>query len=127
VSVYGEFVVDEPVTVTEQVLEVLPALSAQVGVGLKVTPEAEENVTVPVGAVFPLAAVSETVMVRSWEPPAVTLADAGFHDVVVECLGIREKFWFAVLLLFETEMFVNVCDWKFVADAVMLTVALFPP
>jgi hypothetical protein len=44
----------------------------------------------------------------------------------VECLGIREKFWFAVLLLFETEMFVSVCDWKFVADAAMLTVALFP-
>ena len=45
-SVYGEFVVDDPVTVTEQVLEVLPGLSVQLGVGLKVTPEAEENVTV---------------------------------------------------------------------------------
>jgi hypothetical protein len=65
VSVYGEFTVDEPVTVTEQVLDVLPALSVQVGVGLKVAPEADENVMVPVGAVFPLAAVSETVMVKS--------------------------------------------------------------
>ena len=32
--------------------------------GLKVTPEAELNVTVPVGEVLPLDAVSETVIVN---------------------------------------------------------------
>jgi hypothetical protein len=125
VSVYGEFVVDVPVTVTEHVLEVLPGLNVQLGVGLNVTPEAEENVTVPVGAVFPVAAMSETVMVKSWEPPTVTLADVGLHDVVVGCLGMRLKLAVAVLPL-ETTIPLNVCDWKFVADAVTLTVPLFP-
>ena len=64
----------------------------QLGVGLKVTPVAEENVMVPVGAVFPSAAVSETVMVKSWEPPTATFAELGLHAVVVECFGERLKF-----------------------------------
>jgi hypothetical protein len=93
--VYGEFVAEFPVTVTEHE-ELVPDAAArvQLGVGLNVTPAAELNVTVPVGAVFWLPGViaSVTVTVKICEFPMRTLAVAGLHTVVVGCLAVRLKF-----------------------------------
>jgi hypothetical protein len=51
------------------------------------------------------------VIVKFWEPPDKTVAEVGFHDVVVTRFDVREKFLFVALPLgFETEMPVNVCD-----------------
>jgi hypothetical protein len=93
VRVYGEFAAEELVTVTEHI-EPLPEtlVSVQVGVGLKVTPAAEElNVTVPVGALFGPLPLSETVMVKPVESPTVTVADVGDHAVLVERFGVTLK------------------------------------
>ena len=103
---YGEFVAEEPVTVTEHV-ELLPEalVSVQVGVGLKVTPAAEElNVTVPVGELLGPLPVSETVMVKPVEPPTVTVADVGDQAVLVERFGVRLKLA-VTLWLFGTDRF----------------------
>ena len=63
-SVYGELVVELPVTVTEQVELLLVApVSVQLGVGLKVTPAAELKVTLPVGCVRRLPGVTLSVTV----------------------------------------------------------------
>lgn len=122
---YGEFVIDDPVTVTEHVLEPDPAVKVQVGVGLNVTPEADEKVTVPVGAVG-APDVSVTVMVKLWEPPRKTVPEVGLHEVAVARFGVSVKFRLAAVLPFDTEMPASVCDRKSGCDAVMLTVALFP-
>ena len=63
-------------------------------------------------------------MVKSWEPPTVTPAEGGFHVVVVECLGMRMKFW-GGLVVFDTATSA-VADVYPVAEAVNLTVFELP-
>jgi hypothetical protein len=124
VSVYGEFVVVMPVTVTEQLALLEEAVaSVQLGVGLNVTPAAELKVTVPVGVVLVLPGVtlSETVTVKTCEPPTDIVAEAGLHDVEVGCFAVRLKSLPVVVLLLATEKLGNDCVLKSTCDAAIVT------
>ena len=113
-----------PVKLAVQVVALLAPLREHVvDAGVAPAPVAV-RLTVPVGAVGP-DPVSVTVMVQRLGAPAST-GLAQLIDVAVARFGARLKLTFVAFWELETEIPATVCDTKFVADAVALTVALLP-